>query len=467
MVNSRAKRQLTSALMLVSGLQAVRRDSDAEADGMNDALEGRQEASLAKVAVKQHNVALDGALFFKNGEKDKENGNGNAAADDYNAMVAQSKCSGVWRQCGGKQWKGPTCCTAGLTCRKQDDYYSQCIKGSSGGGISLPDQNQPAPTPSPPSSSGKCSARFEQCGGNNWKGATCCESGWKCQRRDKWYSQCVHSSAPSPPPKAPTPTPPPSYRRPPPRAPKPTGDDGQWNHGTWTTGYWDCCKPSCAWSNKGNVNTPTKACDAKTGKKLSNPNVASVCGGGTAAACADNQPWAVNDSLAYGFAAAAVGGSSGLKGDNNCGQCFLLVFEPQRHSPNGDNWGGAAPQVVGRKMVIQVTNIGYDVTGDHSFDIQIPGAGQGAFTDGCARQFSGYSSKQFDCGKGYGGCNKLSQCDTLPEPLRKGCKWRFEWLRWNSNGQTNNPYVKFRRVKCPEVLTRISGTVPRDDATFR
>ena len=32
---------------------------------------------------------------------------------------------------------------------------------------------------------------------------------------------------------------------------------------------------------------------------------------------------------------------------------------------------------MGKSHIIQVTNIGYDVSGDHSFDLQIPGAGQG------------------------------------------------------------------------------------------
>jgi len=53
-------------------------------------------------------------------------------------------------------------------------------------------------------------------------------------------------------------------------------------------------------------------------------------------------------------------------------------------------------------MVVQVTNIGYDVSGEHSFDLQIPGAGQGIFTNGCTAQFSGHSSGDFDCDNNYG-----------------------------------------------------------------
>ncbi|OQR89831.1 hypothetical protein ACHHYP_06006 [Achlya hypogyna] len=32
-----------------------------------------------------------------------------------------------WEQCGGKTYKGATSCQEGLECKKQDDWYSQCI----------------------------------------------------------------------------------------------------------------------------------------------------------------------------------------------------------------------------------------------------------------------------------------------------------------------------------------------------
>jgi endo-1,4-beta-xylanase len=34
-------------------------------------------------------------------------------------------CSAMWGQCGGSGWSGPTCCSSG-SCKKQNDYYSQC-----------------------------------------------------------------------------------------------------------------------------------------------------------------------------------------------------------------------------------------------------------------------------------------------------------------------------------------------------
>jgi len=110
-------------------------------------------------------------------------------------------------------------------------------------------------------------------------------------------------------------------------------------------------------------------------------------------------------------------------------------------------------------MIVQVSNIGYDVKGDHSFDIMIPGGGQGLF-QGCPKYFPGTSNDDADCGTRYGGCDAKHECGKLPSKLRKGCMWRFDWLK------ASNPYVDFRRVQCPKQLTRLSGTVPNDDSGF-
>jgi len=236
-----------------------------------------------------------------------------------------------------------------------------------------------------------------------------------------------------------------------------------WEKGTWTTGYWDCCKPSCSWNKKGKVNAPVKACSADTGEVLTDHLIGSVCQGGLAATCVSNQPFKYNTNLSMAFAAAAVSGDHGLTGDENCGQCFELKFTKEKHG----SWGGAHPDLLHKRMVVQVTNIGKDVKGDHSFDIMIPGAGQGIFTKGCTAQFPRYSEKSFDCGKNYGGCEKKADCKKLPEELRDGCEWRFDWYKWKAaNGKTNNPFVWFRRVRCPIQLTEISGSIPLDDAMY-
>jgi len=264
-------------------------------------------------------------------------------------------------------------------------------------------------------------------------------------------------------------TTPPVETTPEPEAEPERREHPDWLEGTWTTGYWDCCKPSCGWQGKGKVNFPVNSCHGETGELLMDSNEQSVCNGGRAATCPNNQPFVVNDRLSYGFAAAAVSGKNGLVGDDNCGQCFELVFTVRQHVDDGtgDLWGGAHPKLQGKRMVVQVTNIGYDVTGNHSFDILIPGAGQGIFDGGCVAQYPKLAKDDFDCGNRHGGCDNITGCERLPKNLRPGCEWRHQWYKWmEAAGQTNNPFIKFRRVACPMKLTDISGSTPVDDIDF-
>ncbi|CAK0803085.1 unnamed protein product, partial [Prorocentrum cordatum] len=242
-----------------------------------------------------------------------------------------------------------------------------------------------------------------------------------------------------------------------------------WVNGTFTTGYWNCCKPSCGWAGKGNVNQPPRSCWAQTHEYVADTEAQSVCSfGGAAAACPDNQPFAVNDNLSVGFAAAAVGGGHGLAGDENCGQCFELRFTDEGHPDERAGWGGSHFSLVGKTMIVQVNNIGYDLSGEHAFDIQIPGSGQGLLYNGCESQFPGVLVEDFDCGTRYGGCRNISDCDLQPAELQAGCRWRFTWYKYMVDGTntTSNPYIQFRRVRCPALLTDISGSIPNDDASF-
>jgi hypothetical protein len=77
-----------------------------------------------------------------------------------------------------------------------------------------------------------------------------------------------------------------------------------------STRYWDCCKPSCAWSGKASLlQGPARTCD-RNDSPLSSPDVKSGCDGGSAYTCTNTQPWAVNDQVAFGFAATAISGGS-------------------------------------------------------------------------------------------------------------------------------------------------------------
>lgn len=328
----------------------------------------------------------------------------------------------------------------------------------------------PVPTPVvlPPADSHCCLAAkddADKCGSclpESWAEPSdfCASSEANCKTCSGAW--CAGSGAPTP--SATTQAPVPAPPSPMPQPPTPT-QPIEWKRSTWTTGYWDCCKPSCSWPGKGSVNQPFASCDTGTGEVLTNFNAPSACGGGHAASCANNKPFVVRERLSMGYSAIAVSGSHGLLGDTNCGQCFELKFVDTIHSDG--NWGGSHPDLVDKSMVVQVSNIGYDVNGDHSFDIQIPGAGQGLFTDGCTKQFPNHTSGDFDCDNNYGGCSNITGCQRLPEQLRSGCEWRYRWYKWLVHGgQTNNPYVDFRRVRCPEHLTNISHSTPLDDSSY-
>lgn len=60
--------------------------------------------------------------------------------------------------------------------------------------------------------------------------------------------------------------------------------------------------------------------------------------------CNNNIPWAVNDNLAYGFAAAHIRGQSE---SDWCCKCYELKF--------------TSGPVNGKRMVVQVTNTGGDL----------------------------------------------------------------------------------------------------------
>ena len=77
-----------------------------------------------------------------------------------------------------------------------------------------------------------------------------------------------------------------------------------------TTRYWDCCKGSCAWAGKAPVSKPITTCD-KNDNPLTNVNAKSGCeSGGEAYMCTNQSPWAVNDNLAYGYAAVKLTGKT-------------------------------------------------------------------------------------------------------------------------------------------------------------
>ena len=162
----------------------------------------------------------------------------------------------------------------------------------------------------------------------------------------------------------------------------------------------------------------------------------SGCDGGGSYVCNSNQPFAVNDNLAYGFAAAAISGNTEY---DNCCACYELTF--------------ISGPVDGKKMVVQVVNTGRDL-GQNHFDLQIPGGGVGIF-NGCKPQW-GAGDKGW--GDQYGGVSSASQCSTLPAKLQPGCNFRFGWFK-----NADNPNMNFKRVKCPAEIIARSNCVRYDE----
>lgn len=188
-----------------------------------------------------------------------------------------------------------------------------------------------------------------------------------------------------------------------------------------------------------------KSC-SRENEPLSSNDERNACeSGGSAYMCWSGVPWAVSDTLAYGFAAAS--------GDNyRCGRCYQLQFTGSGH--NGNNPGA---QALGTKtMIVQVINNG-GVAADQ-FDILIPGGGVGDF-DACSSQWNAT-----DLGARYGGfllgCNGdagcvRDKCETVfagKPDLMRGCDWFLGWY-----AAADNPNLVYQPIACPQALTQASG----------
>jgi len=206
-----------------------------------------------------------------------------------------------------------------------------------------------------------------------------------------------------------------------------------------TTRYYDCCKPSCSWPGKADVFHEVRHCAVDGVTLIGDQEAASACQAdvvGTAHMCEAQQPWAVSDALSYGFAAAALPGGE----SNSCCKCYAITFKD--------------PPIRGKQLVVQVTNTGADV-GSNQFDLQIPGGGVGIF-DACTNMY-GLPAGSNGWGKQYGGITSIEDCETFPDSLKEGCKWRFNWLLG-----ADNPKMTFVEVDCPKELTDITGCIRKD-----
>ncbi|KAF2689182.1 glycoside hydrolase family 45 protein [Lentithecium fluviatile CBS 122367] len=207
-----------------------------------------------------------------------------------------------------------------------------------------------------------------------------------------------------------------------------------------TTRFWDCCKPSCAWKDKAAFSRPVLSCTADD--KSTEIDAGTGCNGGTGFQCSNQQPWSVNDTFSYGFAGVYIKPelTGGKIEDAWCCACYQLDFtsEPLR----------------GKSMIIQASNTAYDVKTDNRFSLAVPG-GNTTSHDGCARQ---YGVDQSVFGAENAGISASDDCDKLPEALKAGCKWRFDWFK-----DASYPSANFKRVACPSALTDLTQCTRNDD----
>ncbi|CBX93072.1 hypothetical protein LEMA_P039730.1 [Plenodomus lingam JN3] len=206
-----------------------------------------------------------------------------------------------------------------------------------------------------------------------------------------------------------------------------------------TTRFWDCCKPSCGWKGKADFTRPVLSCTADD--KPADIAAGTGCNGGTAFQCSNQQPWAVNDTLSYGFAGTFI--TTELTGGSVesawCCACYQLDFTSE--------------PLIGKSMIIQASNTAYDINTANRFTLAVPG-GNTTSTDACAQQ---YGVDQSVFGENMAGVSSIDGCQNLPETLRAGCQWRFDWLQ-----DASFPSANFKRVLCPTEITNITQCV-RDD----
>ncbi|KAF1951079.1 barwin-like endoglucanase [Byssothecium circinans] len=207
-----------------------------------------------------------------------------------------------------------------------------------------------------------------------------------------------------------------------------------------TTRFWDCCKPSCSWKNKGAVSKPVLSCGIND--KPIDIEAGTGCTGGTAFQCSDQQPWAVNDTFAYGFAGAFITPdlTGGKIEESWCCGCYQLDF--------------TSDPLKGKTMVIQASNTAYDIKTTNRFSLAVPG-GNTTSHDACSRQ---YGVDQSVFGNNNTGVNRKEDCDRLPSNLKSACQWRFDWFK-----DASFPTAKFKRVACPTDLTNKTQCIRDDD----
>jgi hypothetical protein len=199
--------------------------------------------------------------------------------------------------------------------------------------------------------------------------------------------------------------------------------------------------PSCSWKNNAGGKSPVKVCN-KDGTSFTSESARNACDGGGGFMCYWGAPWAVSNTVSYGYAA-----YNGVA----CGTCFQLDFTGEGVNASG---------LKGKSMIVQAINIGSIAGGQ--FDLLIPGGGVGVM-NACNANGNQWGSS-IDVGSQYGGL--LAECKSDPScmqqkctsafgsipAMRDGCNWFTGWF-----GSADNPKIIYKQVSCPAEITSKSG----------
>lgn len=95
----------------------------------------------------------------------------------------------LYDQCGGQNWEGATACVQGAVCSSMNPWYYQCVTNTAYVAPTSTLLTSAVPSPT------VFAELYGQCGGQNWSGATACGVGAICSSMNPWYYQCVTNTA--------------------------------------------------------------------------------------------------------------------------------------------------------------------------------------------------------------------------------------------------------------------------------
>jgi len=284
-----------------------------------------------------------------------------------------------------------------------------------------------------------------------------------------------------------------------------------------TTRYWDACKPMCSrLEHIGNPNpwAIARTCDRggrneiplffvrdsnQWGKWLGTTPCAKDAGtydaqnwlnsqtykdwrrdhpnfpeGSLGYTCFDKIPYAVDDTLAYAFAASSKAA---------CGKCYRLQFNSEwsyDKRADGESKSRATHLVLAHKtLIVMVDNTGAK---DSTFDLMIPGGGQGDYQClqeqiGSYHEGNSYGGLLWECtfaeGDRYGkpsdrwtetewqDClrekciREFGSSSGKPKELLEGCLWHVDWFM-----AADNPEAYAVETPCPKhLIDKYNSTV--------